>query len=166
MEPNRKTVIGRDSHFGRARLLPSRLHHQSEDASAGASPPRPARAFSIVELLVVIAIIAILMSLLLPAIKRARQSALTVACASNLRQVYFAFQSYLNDNRGTAFWRGADLDTDGMDWYAYGGREAGNKNLDQSDFFNRVVPRPLNRYVGGKIEMFRCPCDDCAPWTY
>ncbi len=136
------------------------------DGSAGASPSRSPHAFSIVELIVVIAIIAVLMSLLLPALKRARQSAQIVACASNLRQVYFAFQSYLNDNRGTAFWRGADLDTDGMDWYAYGGREAGNKNLDQSDFFNRVVPRPLNRYVGGKIEMFRCPCDDNAPWTY
>jgi type II secretory pathway pseudopilin PulG len=118
-----------------------------------------------VELLVVIAIIGVLFSLLLPTITKARRSAAVVACASNMRQVFFALQSYVNENHGTLFWRGANLGTDGMDWYAYGGRETGNKNLDQLGFFNRMIPRPLNRYTGD-IRVFRCPEDNAAPWTF
>ena len=156
-------MICSEIHSGRARLRPSRSPVERPGSVRG-SPAR--RAFSLIELLVVIGIIALLIAMLLPALKRARQQALAVACASNLRQIYFAFQSYLNDSKGTAFWRGADLDLDGMDWYGYGGREQGNKNLDQLNYFNRQVPRPLNRYVGGKIEIFHCPCDDGAPWTY
>jgi prepilin-type N-terminal cleavage/methylation domain-containing protein/prepilin-type processing-associated H-X9-DG protein len=62
-------------------------------------PPRPAHGFTIVELLVVIGIIAVLLSLLLPSLARAREVAKRTVCLSNLRQVHAAFSYYaLNNN--------------------------------------------------------------------
>src|SRR5437763_12192283 len=58
------------------------------------------KAFTLVELLVVIGIIALLISILLPALGKAREAARTVACASNARQVALAMRLFAQEHRG------------------------------------------------------------------
>lgn len=100
------------------------------------------RRFTLIELLVVVAIIAILASLLLPALQRARYNALIVACGSNLRQIAIATVSYT-------------VDADSSYPFA-----TYNANIYRS----RVVeiPNSLAPYCGGSVDknknpMWRCP---------
>ncbi len=61
---------------------------------------KPKYSFTLIELLIVIAIIAVLASMLLPALTKARQKALSTRCSNNFQQIYLAAVNYADDFDG------------------------------------------------------------------
>src|SRR5688500_2704556 len=58
------------------------------------------RGFTLVELLVVIGIIALLVSMLLPALNKAREAAMRASCLSNLKQIATLLNMYATEYKG------------------------------------------------------------------
>ena len=112
-------------------------------------------AFTLIELLVVIAIIAILASLLLPALAKAKAKAKSVACLSNLKQLQLCWNFYVNDYNDwmppqTVVIAGSRLQSLEPSW-AVGDATADTNttNLERGLFFT------YNHSVG----IYRCPAD-------
>jgi prepilin-type N-terminal cleavage/methylation domain-containing protein/prepilin-type processing-associated H-X9-DG protein len=115
------------------------------------------RAFTLVELLVVIGIIAVLVSILLPALNVVRQQAATLQCSAQMRQIGFAWIQYQNDNKGWV----APMSRHWCDGWA------NNMNDNTSFHYNSTSPDPvsepeyrwfhyLNRFVKN-YSIFNCP---------
>jgi prepilin-type N-terminal cleavage/methylation domain-containing protein/prepilin-type processing-associated H-X9-DG protein len=115
---------------------------------------RREKGFTLIELLVVIAIIALLLSILMPSLQKAKESARKIVCRSNLKTQYLACTLYVNDydDRLPATYG----------YWAWGGKRGKESATDAQDKF-------LNPYIGrtGKVnedeesvlKAFKCPSD-------
>jgi prepilin-type processing-associated H-X9-DG protein len=104
-------------------------------------------AFTLVELLVVIGIIALLISVLLPALSNARKAAIDTACANNLRQLHIAYISYANEWKGVLPLKQHDA-----------GVPAG---LAANDYTRHKYPWTIQLlpYISKNRKIYLCPAD-------
>jgi prepilin-type N-terminal cleavage/methylation domain-containing protein len=99
------------------------------------------KSFTLIELLVVVAIIAVLVSLLLPALKKVRDEAKVTQCKSNLRQLGMSMVLYQNDYKYLPF--------------VFGSLDASGTKIDPNKWAARYIPDP---------RIVVCPADPWGGW--
>jgi type II secretory pathway pseudopilin PulG len=137
--------------------------HEDNQVVHRKSPGGPRRgltAFTLVELLVVIGVIAVLIALLLPALRKARDRAQTVVCLSNMRQLGMMVQQYTIESNG---WLPCTLYGN---YYYYSPTSPyypcwdGLLRKRADNWNNGYPPPPLDYAIKTCDRIFRCPTQD------
>ncbi len=124
---------------------------------------RQRQAFTLIELLVVVAIVGLLLAILIPSLRAAREQSKRTVCQSNLRQLATGWRTYL-DAHGGRFLKGVNSNVN------YGGRQGtlagfGGPIDEDPGTSPPPVPKPLNAQLSLPVmvdhaaEVFHCPAD-------
>jgi len=121
--------------------------------------------FTLIELLVVIAIIAILASLLLPVLAKAKAQAQGTKCMNNQKQLILAWKMYADDYRG-CFALNADESSQSASGWCDGVLQWG-VNITDNTNTTKMITSLLGPYVRNQTGIFKCPSDiwECNEWS-
>ena len=112
------------------------------------------RAFTLIELLVVIAIIAILMGILMPALRVAREQGRSISCRSNVRTLTTAWLMYKDENDGKLI--GAHPPFENRSPWVFNAPGGGDASIeDKKEYIRRGYLWPFVKNIGS----YRCPSD-------
>src|SRR4051812_47558329 len=108
---------------------------------------RRRRGFTLVELLVVIGIIAILMSMLMPALSRAKQKANRIACVNNIRQINMAATMYAGDHDSEYPRRAQMTNSWIFTLKSYYGNNSPTNNASGKEWNSKILKCPIDRWM-------------------